>query len=163
MVAEAGFGCGVGVAFGVADFVFVVFDFFDESCFGEVFGYLFADGEAVHADVHSGGFADGGVVIEDVDCLQVVFFAEHVVVHVMGGCDFEAACAEVDLYVVVFDDGDFTAYEGYDDAFAAEVLVFGVVGVDAHCGVAHDGFRACGGHDGIAFFADDFVAEVVEF
>ena len=105
LVAEAGFGCGVGGCVRVADFVFVVFDFFDESCFGEVFGYLFADGEAVHADVHSGGFADGGVVIEDVDCLQVAFFAEHVVVHVMGGCDFEAACAEVDLYAVVFDDG----------------------------------------------------------
>ena len=92
-----------------------------------------------------------------------MFLAEHVVVHVVGGGDFETACTEVDLYVVVLDDGDLAAYEGNDHALAAEVLVLGVVGVDAHRGVAHDGLRTGSGHDGIAFLADDFVAEVVKF
>ena len=81
----------------------------------------------------------------------------------MRGGDLEAACAELNVYVVVLDDGDLAPHERDNDAPSAEVLVLRVVRIDAHGRVTHDRFGSGGGHDGIPVFADDAIAQVVEF
>ena len=81
----------------------------------------------------------------------------------MRGGDLEAACAELNVDVVVLDDGDLAPYERDNDAPSAEVLVLRVVRIDAHGRVAHDRFGAGGSHDGVSVFADDAIAQVVEF
>ena len=142
------YGC-VGIALAVAYLVFVVFDVIHEACFAEVFGYLFAHVVAVHANIHACGWADGAVGVEDVDGFEVVCLAEVVVVDVVGWGDFQTACAELDVYVSVFDDGDNAAYQGDNDAVSLQPLVLDVFGVDTHGCVAHDGLGACGGYDGV--------------
>ena len=77
--------------------------------------------------------------------------------------DLEAACAELNVDVVVLDDGDLAPHERDNDTPSAEVLVLRVVRIDAHGRVAHDRFGAGGSHDGIPVFTDDAVAQVVEF
>ena len=117
---------------------------------GEVFLNLFAHVEAVHTYVQTGGFAQGAVVVEDVDARQVVLLAQHVVVHVVGRCHLQAARTELYVHIVVLDDGDDTAYEGHDDFLALQPLVLGVGRIDTHGRIAHDGLRAGRGNYGIA-------------
>ena len=106
--------------------------------------------EAIHTNIHTGGFAHCAVFIEDVDGVEVVLFAEHVVVFIVGGSDFQTAGTEVDFYVAVFDYGHHAANQRHDYFLAFEPRVLRVFGVDAHCGVAHNGFGASGSHHSVA-------------
>ena len=92
-----------------------------------------------------------------------MFLAQHVVVHVVGGGYFQTACAELDVHVFILDDRDDAVDQRHDDPLATEMLVLGVVWVDAHGGVAHDGFGAGSGNYSVAVFALDAVAQVIEF
>ena len=78
----------------------VGFYFLEEAGCCQVFLNLLAYVETVHAYVHACGFADGSVVVEDVDGGEVVFLAEHVVVDVVGGGYLQASGSELDVYVV---------------------------------------------------------------
>ena len=151
-------------ALGGADLVGVVLDFLEESGGLEVLGDFNAAVEAVHADVHSRGLGHGAVLVEDVDGLEVVGLAEHVVVLVVCGSDLQTARAEVDFNVAVLDYGHHAADKGHDYTFALEPCVLGVLGVDAHGGVAHDGLGTGRGDHGIASFGvvGHVVAQVVE-
>ena len=91
-----------------------------------------------------------------------MLFAEHIVVHVVGRSHFEATCAEVDVNVVILDDRYFTVDQRHYHFFASEVLILGIIWVDAHSGVTHDGLRACGRYYGVAFLAHNLIAEIVE-
>ena len=124
---------------------------------------MFAHIEAVHTNVHTSSLAECAVVVEDIDALEIVFFAKHIVVDIVGRSDFEATCTELYIYIFVLDDRHFATYERHDDAFAFEVSVFRVVRVDTHSCVAHDGFGTSSSHDSVCIFAYDFIAEVVEF
>ena len=75
--------------------------------------------------------------------------AQHVVVRVVGGCHLQASRTELNVYVAVLDDGDDASYERHYHLLALEPLVLRVLGVYAHGGIAHDGFRACCCHNGI--------------
>ena len=112
----------------------------------EVGGDGLAAVEAVHADIHSGNLCHGAVFVEDVDGVEVVGLAEHVVVLVVRRGHFEAAGAEVDVDVAVLNYGHHAAYQRHHNLAAAEPGVLGVLGIDAHGGVAHDSLGACGGH-----------------
>ena len=137
-------------AFGVAHFIVVVLHFLEQSGSVEVFHNLFAHRLACHADIHAGVFAEGGVVVEYVDALQVVFLAEHIVVHVVGWGYLKASRAEFDVHVAVLDNGDGAVHQRHYHFLAPQPLVFGVGGVDTHCCVAHDGLGTCRCHDGVA-------------
>ena len=93
-----------------------------------------------------------------------MFFAKHVVVDVVSRCNLEATCTKFDVNIFVFNNGDAATHDGDNNALALQPFVLGVVGVDAHCSVAHDGFGACGCNDCIASFGIAFnhIAEVVE-
>ncbi len=99
LVAETGLGYGVGVAFGVAHFVLVFLHFLYQSGCFEILGNLTAHVKSIHAYIHSGFLADGGIGVENVDAGEVVFLSEHVVVHVVSRCHFQTSCAEFDVNV----------------------------------------------------------------
>ena len=147
--AQAGFyGC-VGVALGISHLVGVVLHLLHESCFLQVLGNLLAHIHAVHAHVEACCLAECAVGVEDVYGLQVVGLAQVVVVHVVGGSNLQTACTELYLDIAVLDNGNNAAHQGYRHLVAFEPLVLGVLGVDAHGGIAHDGLGTCGGHHGI--------------
>ena len=148
---------------GEAHLVRVILCFLEQSGCIEVADDLLADGEAIHADVELARGSNGAIVVKDVDGGEVVFLAQHIVVYVVRRGDLEAACAELNVDVVVLDDGDLAPHERDNDAPSAEVLVLRVVRIDAHGRVAHDRFGAGRSHDGVSVFTDDTVAQVVKF
>ena len=149
--------------FGVSHLVVIVFDLFEQTGLFKVYGNLPAHVEAVLAYIHAAGFADGAVVVENIDDRQVVFLAQHIVVDIVGGGYFQTAGTEFDVDIVVHDDGHGAAYQRYDDPFAFEVAVARVVGVDTHGRIAQYGFGTGGGHDDVFVGLTLYhVAEVVE-
>ncbi len=133
-----------------AHLVDIRLDLLHQSAALEVGLDLTAHVEAVHADIQSGSLADGAVVVEDVYRRQVVLLAQHVVVHVVCRCHLQAARSELNVHVVVFDDGNDAVHQRHDDLLAAQPVVLRVLGVDAHCRVAHYRLGARRGNDGIA-------------
>ena len=150
-------------ALGEAHLVRVILCFFEQSGGIKVADDLLADGKAIHADIELARRSNGAIVVKDVDGGEVVFLAQHVVVYVVRGGDLEAACAELNVDIIVLDDGDLPPHERDNDAPSAEVLVLRVVRIDAHGRVAHNRFGSGGSHNGVSVFADDAIAQVVEF
>ena len=152
LLAEAWFDGCVLVAFAIAHLVVVVFNFFEQTCFLQVFCYLFAYIHTVHSYIKRTLVGDGAVGVEDVDGFEVVRLAKLIVVDVVGWCYFEATCSEFDVNVTVFDDGNDATHQRHDNLVSAKPLVLRVFGVDAHCRIAHDGFRTGGCHNGVVSF-----------
>ena len=150
-------GC-VGVTLGIAHLVGVLFHTLHQTCLFKVAGYLFAAGKTVHAHIEGRLSRDGAVGIEDVDALEVVRLAEHIVVGIVGWSDFQASRAKLYVDIAVFDDLYLSTYQRHDDVMPLEPLVLRVFGVDTHGCVAHDGFRTCCGYNGVIallVFVDD--------
>ena len=137
-------------AFGVTHLIIIVLDLLQQSGFLHVDDDLLAHILTRHADINASGLADGGVVVEDVDALQVVLLAQHIVIHIVGGSDLQTARTELDVDIVILDDGDDTVDQRHYDFLAAQPLVLWVGRVDAHGRVAHDGLGTRGGYHGIA-------------
>ena len=102
------------------------------------------------------------VIVEDVDRLQLVLLAEHIVIDVVGRSDLEASCPKLYIYILVLDHGDSTPYEGDDEALASEEVIALILGVDTHSGVSHDGLGAGRSYDDVAILSLDIVAQVIE-
>ena len=153
-------GC-VGIALRVAHLVVVVFHLLEQTSSFEVLGDEAAHLHAVLAYIESGFLAQCAVGVEDVDSLQIVLLAQHVVIGVVSRSHFQASCTELDVYVAVLDDRYLATYERYDDLLSLEPSVLGILGVDTHGCVAHDGLGAGGGHYGVVTFLV-FVDDVVE-
>ena len=149
LLAEARLYGRVLVALGVPHLVVVVLHLLHQAGLLQVGGNLFAHLHAIHAYIEACCLRNGAVRIEDVDGLQVVGLTEGVVVHVVGGSHLQATGTELHIHIAVFDDGDDATYQGYHHLMATQPLVLGVLGVDAHGRIAHDGFGTCGGHHGI--------------
>ena len=148
---------------GISHFIVIVFDFFEQSCFFEVYGDLFPHVETVLTYIHAAGFTDCSVVVENIDDGQIIFFAQHIVVYVVGRGNFQAARSEFDVYIVVHNDGYGTAYQRNDDPFPFEIAVTRVVGIDAYSGITENRLRTCRGDNDIFIgLTLDHVAEVVE-
>ena len=85
------------------------------------------------------------------------------VVDVVRRRHLKASRTEVDVNVFIFNDRYLAPYQRHDDVLALEPLVLRVVGVYAHGGVTHDGFRACRCHNGVtAGLFYHHVAQVVK-
>ena len=150
-------------AFRITYLIIIVFNLFEQCGCIKVFYDLLADIFAGHADIHASSFADGGIIIENVDALQIVLFAQHIVVHIVGRCDLQTTCTKFNIDIAIFNDRNHSVDQRHNDFLAAQPLVFRVGRVDAHGGVAHDGLRTGGGDDGVlarAFL--DHVSEIEE-
>ena len=139
----------VGVALAVAHLVVVVLHLLHQSSSLQVLGNLLTAGEAIHAHIDGRLVADGSVGVEDVDGLQVVGLAQHIIVLIVGRCHLQTARSELDVHVAVFDDGNLAVHQWDDDLAAFQPLVLRILGVDAHGGIAHDGLRTRSGHDSV--------------
>ena len=121
----------------------------EQTGFGQIAFDLLAHVEAVQADIKACCLAEGAVVVKDVDRRQIILLAQHVVVDVMRRSDLQATRTELNVDIVVLNDGNYAAHQRHDDFAAFQPYVLRVVGVYAHRGVSHDGFGARRGHYGI--------------
>ena len=87
-----------------------------------------------------------------VDGLEVVRLTEHIVVGVVGRCDFQTTRTKLDIHVAVFDDGNDTIHQRHNDLAAFQPLVLRILRIDTHGSIAHDGLRTCGGHHCVVTF-----------
>ena len=127
----------------------VVFHLLHQSGSLEVDGYLLAHVEAVHAHIQRRLLRHCAVGVEDVDGVKVMGLAQHIVVHVVSRSNLQAASTELNIDVSVFNHIYHAANQRHNHLLALEPLVLGVFGVDAHGGVAHDGFGTSGGNHSI--------------
>ncbi len=132
--------------------VVVILDFFNQALFLKVGNDFLADIETVMPHIHPAGFRNCAVGIEYVDCLEIVFFPEHIVVHVMGRRYLEAACAEIHLHILIHYHWHGTPYQRHDNLLPFEPLITFVVGIDTYGGIAEDGFRTRSRHNDVAVF-----------
>ena len=139
----------IGVTLRIAHLVEVVFHFLHQAGGFQVLRNQLAHHVAVEADVERRLVADGAVGVEDVDGIEVMGFAQVIVVHIVGRGHLQAARTEFDIHVAVFNHGNDTVHQRDDDLVAAQPLVFRVLRIDAHGGIAHNRFRARSGHHGI--------------
>ena len=147
----------------IAHVVGIILGLLQQAGFRQVAFDLSADVETIHADVQPHFVVDRAVVVEDVDHLEVVFLAQHVIVHVVRRGHFQRARTELDIDVFVADYGDCAVHQRYDDARPGrQPAVARVVGVDAQRRVAQDRFGARRGDDDRLVRAFDHVAQVVE-
>ena len=139
----------VAIALAVAHLVLVVLDTLHQTRILQVLDDHLAAFHAVHADVQRRLLADGGIGIENVDGLQIMCLTQNVVVGVMGGSHLQATSTELNFHIAVLNHVDHAANQRHDDLAALEPLVLGILGIDAHGGIAHDGLGASGGDYGI--------------
>ena len=62
--------------------------------------------ETLHTHVEAHLVVDGAVVVEDVDGLQTILLAKHIVVHVVRRSHLQRTSTELKVYVLVADDRD---------------------------------------------------------
>ena len=168
-------------AFRQTDIVGIVFFLFKQTGFAEVVDNGLAAVEAVHADIHACDRCYSGVFVEDIDGLEIVLLAQHVVVLVVRRSHFETAGTEFDFHIPVFDYRNDAVHQRNNHLAPLEPCVFEILGIDAHRCVAHNGLGTGGGDNGIvaavvvgmhngAFgglercrFLCQIIAEIVEF
>ena len=122
---------------------FVRFDRCEQVEVGEVGHDGLPRPHAVHAAIRFGRVVvDAGVIVENVDAVQIVALADGVVVEIVSRGDLDAAGAELGVHVAVADDGDFASDKGQPRAGADQVAVARVVRVHGEPGVAEHRFRS---------------------
>ena len=124
-------------------FISICFHLFQQVGSSQIFFNLFANIEAIHAYIQTGSLADSSVVVENIDRRQVVFFSQHIVVHIVCRSYFQTACTEFDVNIIIFDNRNDTSYQRNDNLFPFQPVIFRVVRVDTHSSISHNGFRTC--------------------
>ena len=148
---------------GVTYLIGVVLDLLHQTSSDEVSLDLLTHVEAVHASVGTAMLIECAVVVEDIDGLELVLLTEHIVIDVVRRRDLQTARTELDVDVLVLDDGDRTADDGHDELLATEEVIALVIGVDTYGGVPHDGLGTGRSDDDILVcLALDEVAQVIE-
>ena len=105
----------------------------------QIFLYLLAYIETVHADI----------VIEDVDSGQVVFLAQHIVVDIVCRSYLQTARTEFHVYIIILDNRNNAVHQRNNHFLPLQPLVLRVGGIDTHRRIAHDCFGTRSSHYGI--------------
>ena len=150
-------------ALGMSHFIYIILHLLHKTGSLEILHDLLAHIETVHTDIHSAGFGDCAVIIEDINGGESIFVAEHVVVYVMSGGDLKTASTEVHLNIFIHDDRHRTSYQRNDYFLSLEPCVTLIVRIYADSGIAQDSLGTCGGdNDVFIFLALHFIAEMEE-
>ena len=79
-------------------------------------------------------------------------FSDFVVVGVMRRSDFQSACSELFIYIIVCNNRDFASGERNNDCFTYQIFVFVICRVHRDCNIAKHRFRAgCSDYDCAGF------------
>ena len=160
LLAETRLYGSVLIALAIAYLIVVILNLLHEAGILQIFGNLLADIHAVHSYVERTLVGNGTIGIEDINGFQIVVFSQLVVVYIVCRCNLQTACSEFYIYITVFNNGNYTVYQWHDYLMTAQPLVLGVLGVDTHSGIAHNGLGTCGSNNGIIAFlilVDDIV------
>ena len=131
--------------FGITHFVGVIFDFFHESGFFQVFHYFPANLKTIHSGIHRSVLVERAVFIENIDGWQVVFFAQYVVVHIVRRSNFQASRSKFHIHVLIFNHRNYTVDKRNNHSFTFQMCRFRVFRMNTHSRVAHYRFgtRSC--------------------
>ena len=149
LLAEARLYSGVLVTLRVAHLIVVILHLLHQVGLLQINGNLPTHLHAVHTHVEPCSFGERTVRIENVDGLEVVCFTQGIVVHVVSRGHLQTARTELNIHVAVFYDRDNATHQRHHHFVAAQPLVLGVLGVNTHGGIAHDGFGTCGSYNGV--------------
>ena len=149
LLAEARLYSGVLVTLRVAHLIVVILHLLHQVGLLQINGNLPTHLHAVHTHVEPCSFGERTVRIENVDGLEVVCFTQGIVVHVVSRGHLQTARTELNIHVAVFYDRDNATHQRHHHLVAAQPLVLGVLGVNAHSGIAHDSFGTCGSYNGV--------------
>ncbi len=135
--------------FGIAHLIVVVLYFFHKPPGLKVLDDFLAHFKAVMTYVHATSFRDSAVGIEYIDDWEIIFFTEHIVVHIMCRGHLEAARTEIHLHIFIHNNGDNAANERYNNLLPFQPLITFIIGIDTHGCITEDGFGAGRGNDNI--------------
>ena len=137
--------CACALGFWLHEFVWC--GFHQQTCGIQIGNDLFARNEPIHALIRCGCMGiDGGIEVQNGQHFEVMAFAHRVVVEVMRRGDFERACAELRVGVVIGDDGNCTVAQRQFDHFTDEVLIAYIIRMHTNRHITEQGFRARGGN-----------------
>ena len=142
--------------FGETYLVGIGFHFLQQTGSSQVLLNLLAHIETVHTDIQAGSFTKRSVIIEDVDARQIVLLTQHVVVHIVGRSYLQTTGTELYIYVIVLDNRNNTSYQRNNHLLTLQPGILGVIRIDAHGCISHDGFRAGGSNHCITSFGVTF-------
>ena len=152
-------------AFGETDFIFISFHLFHQAGSLQVFFDLLTNIETVHTDIQTASLADRTVIIEYIDRRQIIFFAQHIVVHIVCRSYLQTTCTELDIHIIVLDHRNHTVYQRNNHFLPFQPSVLRVVRIDTHGRIPHDCFGTGCCDNRITAFRITFhlVAEVIQF
>ena len=151
--------------FGETDFIFISFHLFHQAGCFQVFFDLLTNVETVHADIQTTGFADRTVIIEYIDRGQIIFFAQHIVVHIVCRSHFQATGTELDIHIIILNHRDHAVYQRNNHFLPFQPSVLRIVRIDAHGRIPHDRFGTGCRNNRITPFRITFhlITKVIQF
>ena len=124
---------------------------------------LLTNHKAIHTYVHTHLVVHRTVVVEDIDSLQAILLAQHIVVHVVRRRYLQCTRTELDIDIRIADHGDRTTHQRHNHTcVGGQPVVALVVGIDAESRIAQDGLGAGRSHDDRAIRSLNLITQVVE-
>ena len=148
--AQARFNSRIGITFAITYLIVVVFYLFKKSSFCKILCNLLTNCHAILTNIHACSLRKRTVCVEDVDRFKIVLLTQSVVIDIVGWGNFQTTGTKFYIYIAVFNHRDYSVYERHAYLLTFEPSVLGVLRVNAHGCVTHDGFRTGSSHDCIA-------------
>ena len=161
LLGEPGLEGGIA-AVAVHDRVLEVLDVVEKTMLVEPLHDSLARLVAIHAGELAVAVDDVGVLVEDVDLLEVVGLAHGKVVGVVRGRDLHEAGAKVLVDVPIGEDGNLAVHDGQHHGLAHELGLLRVLRGDRHAGVTQHGLGSRGGYGDVLDAVDGLGERVAQ-
>ena len=124
---------------------------------------LLTNHKAVHTYVHTHLVVQRTVVVEDVDGLQTILLAEHIVVHVVCGSNLQCTRTELDIDIRIADNGNRATNQRHNHTcIGGQPRVTLVIGINTQSSITQNGLGAGCSHDDRAISTLNLITQVVE-
>ena len=92
-------------------------------------------------------FTQGPIRIKNVYSLQVVSFADLIIIWIMCRSNFERTCPKLPIYIIIENDRYCSIDDRYDNIFAFVLLIAFILRMYCHGGIPHDSFGTSSSND----------------
>jgi len=75
---------------------------------------------------------------------------------------FQTSCTEFDIYIIILNHWDDTAYQRNNNLLTFQVLIFRVIRIDTHSGIAHNRLRTSSRNNGITVFTLYLISQIIQ-